>query len=692
MPDEGDLLEDRYRLRRRIGTGPYGTVWELFDEEPGDDGRVTRLCVGKQYDRLRAMREAQYPFRLERTWIEAARGVRLAGHPCIAAPRRLVVDRTGMPWLVSDHVAGTALSEHLRSYGPVPWQRAAQLAADLLEAYTAYTVAELVHRNIRPSNIILTRGGRAVLTDFAPPIHPVASLSFAHAPHGERLEQFEHLAPERLRGHDAPVSDLFAIGTVVFRALDGQGPFRHATPAEALRALLNAAPPPWPEQAGALTPLLLGLIDPDFRTRIGVERAKELLAWARSAAAASPQDAVPAPVPRVGMPDAVPPQDAVPAPMPQDALPAPVPQDAVPAPAPQDAVPQDAVPVMPVVPQIAVPQHFLPQSAIPQGVVPEEFVPQLARPQQGVLRRNVPWAGVPMPDGPGDAIARTVGSSDAEPQDAVPYGFAARAESAIALVVPQGGIACLAFTPDGTSLAGAMGPAELHRWELGAQPSVAPLHHLTATPGPRSQLDPRRSGPARALAFGTGGLFLASGGPDNRVRTWRPVKYETRQAVEAGGFAGPVSALAIDPTSVYLAAADRTAVWLCEPASGARRRLDRSAPNATALAFAPDGALLAAADQTGIHLAETWTGQALGVVARCGPVDCLAFSHDGRLLAASVPGGALLLYDTTSWTLRQQLESGSGSWPVAALAFTRDGRLVAAVAGRSTLELRLWSL
>lgn len=505
-----------------------------------------------------------------------------------------MIDQSGTPWLLSEHVEGTALSEYLERYGPLPRRRGAQLAADLLEAYEAYAPTGLIHRNIKPSNVIMAGDGRAVLTDFAPPIHPIASFSFSPAARGERLQQFEHLAPERLRGHDAPTGDLYAIGSVVYRALHGVSPLRRETEAGALRALIDAASPPWPEHADALTPLLLGLLDPDFTTRINLGRAKELLAWAQAVTSAEPQDAVAVTVAVRG------------------------------AEVPADAAPQDTEP------------------------------------------------------------------RDTEPRDAVPPGFFPRAAPVHSILIQKYGIGRLAFTPDGSELIAAAGPAEIHCLRLTNEPTFKPVTSLSTTPPSRSLRAPLRRAAATSLAYGAGGRLIASGGPDNRVRAWRPQRNPVRPAMELDGFAGPVTALAVDPTSVFLAAADHEDVWLCEPASGARRKLDVPVWDARALAFAPDGGLLAVAGRAQICLVETWTGTTVDVFRTGGPVDCLAFSPDGRILAASVPRDAVHLYHAGSWAVWQRLEFGPER--VGALAFTRDGRLVGATAEGCFLKLRTWRL
>lgn len=161
-----------------------------------------------------------------------------------------------------------------------------------------------------------------------------------------------------------------------------------------------------------------------------------------------------------------------------------------------------------------------------------------------------------------------------------------------------------------------------------------------------------------------------------------------RRAMEVDGFAGPVTALAIDPTCVYLAVADRDDVSLCDPASAAGRLLDLPVRNVAALAFAPDGGLLAVAGGARVCLVETWAGNVVEVLDGAGPVDCLAFGRDGRTLAASVPNEAVHVYDLADRIVRWELEFRSGR--IGALAFTDDARLIAAVAGRSTLELHAW--
>lgn len=307
MHDEGELLGGRYRLRRRIGTGPYGTVWDVADEQ--EHGRA---FTGKEFDHLPRMHPTQYAFRLEQTETEAAEAARkLAGHPRLAVPVRVVIDGPpddgGIPWLLSEPVAGTPLAEHLDAYGPLSPERAGQLAEDLIDAYEAHAAIGRAHRNVKPANVILTADGRAVLADFAPAFYPPAAAPFSSEP--DRLPPLAHLAPERLRGHlDAPVSDLFAIGAVLYHCLEGETPYDRESTTESLRALVAEAAPRWPERARGLTPLLLGLLAPNFIVRVHSGRARELLEHARAAeGAAGPQDAVP--------------RDKAPGPAPEDAVP-----------------------------------------------------------------------------------------------------------------------------------------------------------------------------------------------------------------------------------------------------------------------------------------------------------------------------------------------------------------------------------
>ncbi|MER6061653.1 serine/threonine-protein kinase [Streptomyces sp. NPDC001792] len=206
-PPDARLIGGRYRLAGRLGSGPTGTVWRALDEqEPGRRVAVKEpLLPGDPADDEDSRRIAHRLYREAR----AAARVR---HPS-AVTVYDVVTEGHVPWIVMELVAGESLREVLRR-GPLPPAEAARIGLAVLGALRAAHAVGIVHRDVKPANVLLESGtGRVVVTDFGTGDgHP------AQAPTG-------FVAPERAAGPGAgPASDLWSLGALLRAVLADTDP------------------------------------------------------------------------------------------------------------------------------------------------------------------------------------------------------------------------------------------------------------------------------------------------------------------------------------------------------------------------------------------------------------------------------------------------------------------------------------
>ncbi|MER5304557.1 serine/threonine-protein kinase [Streptomyces lasiicapitis] len=275
MTDEARVIAGRYRLLAPLGEGGMGTVWRARDDVLGREVAVKEVRApaglpASEVDRLYA--------RLEREAWAAAR-----------IPHRNVVTvydvatEEGRPWIVMELVRGLALSDVLENEGPMTPQRAAHIGAEVLGALRAAHDAGVLHRDVKPGNVLLSNDGRVVLTDFG---IAMVEGSSALTMTGEVVGSPEFLAPERALGRrPGPESDLWSLGVLLYAAVEGVSPFRLDTPLSTLRAVVDEELPP-PHRAGPLAPVIAGLLrkDPAERSLAAdAERDLRLVAEGRTA-------------------------------------------------------------------------------------------------------------------------------------------------------------------------------------------------------------------------------------------------------------------------------------------------------------------------------------------------------------------------------------------------------------------------
>ncbi|MEU6997757.1 protein kinase [Nonomuraea sp. NPDC046570] len=273
-------VNDRYRLIEPIGEGGMGVVWRAHDE---------------LLDRTVAIKEVRYTgvgedkrAELNRRTIREARAAGRLDHPSVVVIHD-VIEEDGRPWIVMQLVRSRSLAEVVREHGPLSVDRVALIGARVLDALRAAHATGVLHRDVKPENVLLADDGRVVLTDFG-----IATLETETAltATGGLVGTPAYMPPERLNGLPArPESDLWSLGATLHAAVEGHPPFQRDSWAATVAAVLRDAPEP-PRRAGPLAPVISGLLRRDPEARMSAAEA-----FARLHATAAP--AYPAQAPPV---------------------------------------------------------------------------------------------------------------------------------------------------------------------------------------------------------------------------------------------------------------------------------------------------------------------------------------------------------------------------------------------------------
>ena len=240
--DEDVLLGERYRLVRMIGSGGMGTVWEAEDETLGRPVAVKVLSESLAAGE-RAVR------RFER---EARAAARLSG-PHIAA----VYDfgrSEDRPYIVMELIPGETLADRLAREGPLPPQEAARIATQVAEALEEAHGAGIVHRDVKPGNVMLTPAGDVKVMDFG-----IAAAAWAErvTTSGLVLGTPSYLAPEQATSEKTtPASDVYALGAMLYEMVAGRPPFVAESPVAVALAHVREKPRPLDQVAEGVPPNL----------------------------------------------------------------------------------------------------------------------------------------------------------------------------------------------------------------------------------------------------------------------------------------------------------------------------------------------------------------------------------------------------------------------------------------------------
>ncbi|MEU5954529.1 serine/threonine-protein kinase [Streptomyces sp. NPDC047525] len=274
----GRLLAGRYRVTAQLGRGGMGVVWRAVDEVLSREVAVKEL---RTYTDAAGPELADLRVRMQREARAAAR-VRHSGVVAVHD----VAEVDGRPLIVMELVEGPSLDDVLRERGTLDPRDAAAIGAKVMEALAAAHRAGVLHRDVKPGNILLETGGRVVLTDFG--IATMDDPGDGSATHltrsGELVGSLDYLAPERAQGQDpGPASDVWALGATLYAAVEGASPFRRTSTWSTLTAIVTD-PLPEPQWAGPLIPVLQQLMHKDPQARPDAQQAALILADAAGGA------------------------------------------------------------------------------------------------------------------------------------------------------------------------------------------------------------------------------------------------------------------------------------------------------------------------------------------------------------------------------------------------------------------------
>ncbi|MEO3862768.1 serine/threonine-protein kinase [Acrocarpospora sp. B8E8] len=260
------LLAERYELITPLGRGTMGTVWRAVDRSLGRDVAVKEI---RQDSGLTAEQRHELRERMIREGRTAAR----VRHPSVATIYD-AIEFEGVPWIIMELVEGRSLEGVIEAEGPLPLRLVAEIGHDLLGALRAAHAQGILHRDVKPSNVILTDTGRVVLTDFGI-AKSIGDSALTQT--GMVIGSPGYTAPERARGdHTGPESDLWALGATLYYAVEGRPAYERRSVAETLTALMTESCDP-PTHAGPLRPVLEGLLEKDYTLRLTPDRAAVML-------------------------------------------------------------------------------------------------------------------------------------------------------------------------------------------------------------------------------------------------------------------------------------------------------------------------------------------------------------------------------------------------------------------------------
>ncbi|MDQ0599545.1 putative Ser/Thr protein kinase [Streptomyces canus] len=280
-PGTGRLIGGRYRLLAKLGHGGMGTVWRAKDET------VDREVAVKEPRVPDHLPERERANAFERMRREARAAARL-DHPAVVNVHDVaVVD--GQPWIVMELVHGRSLGDALQE-GTLGAREAARIGLEVLGALEAAHAAGILHRDVKPDNVLLGRHDRVVLTDFGiAQIEGETNLTDT----GGFVGSPEYIAPERVLGQrPGPASDLWSLGVVLYAATEGVSPFRRSNTPATLQSVLNATPAVPASASGPLADVITGLLQKDPARRPNAAQVRALLETAARPPAPAPTQVV----------------------------------------------------------------------------------------------------------------------------------------------------------------------------------------------------------------------------------------------------------------------------------------------------------------------------------------------------------------------------------------------------------------
>ena len=260
------LLGGRYRLEESIGHGGMGTVWRGHDEVLGRPVAVKEVRFPPQLGE-------QEQEELRKRTLREARATASLSHPNVVTTYD-VVEEDGLPYIVMELLRACSLSDLLREEGPLPPHRVAQIGLEMLGALELSHRKGVVHRDVKPGNVLITDDGRAILTDFG-----IATMAGdpALTSTGVVLGSPAYMSPERARGgKPGPEADMWSLGATLYTAAEGRPPYDGENALGTLTAVINEPVVP-PRVGGPLGEAILGLLAKDPADRMSIQETRALL-------------------------------------------------------------------------------------------------------------------------------------------------------------------------------------------------------------------------------------------------------------------------------------------------------------------------------------------------------------------------------------------------------------------------------
>ncbi|PZG89338.1 serine/threonine protein kinase [Streptomyces sp. NTH33] len=267
LQDENErLLAGRYRLGSVLGRGGMGTVWRAEDETLGRTVAVKELRFPSNID------EDEKRRLITRTLREAKAIARIRDTSAVTVFD--VVDEDDRPWIVMELVEGKSLAEAIREDGLLEPRRAAEVGLAVLDVLRSAHRQGILHRDVKPSNVLIADDGRVVLTDFGiAQVEGDPSLTST----GMLVGAPSYISPERARGHKpGPAADLWSLGGLLYAAVEGVPPYDKGSAIATLTAVMTE-PLEEPRNAGPLKDVIHGLLTKDPAERLDDAGARAML-------------------------------------------------------------------------------------------------------------------------------------------------------------------------------------------------------------------------------------------------------------------------------------------------------------------------------------------------------------------------------------------------------------------------------
>ncbi|MFH8989036.1 serine/threonine-protein kinase [Streptomyces sp. NPDC017940] len=261
------LLAGRYRLGDVLGRGGMGTVWRAKDETLGRTVAVKELRFPSSID------EDEKRRLITRTLREAKAIARIRNTSAVTVYD--VVDEDDRPWIVMELVEGKSLAEAVREDGLLTPRRAAEVGLAVLDVLRSAHREGILHRDVKPSNVLIAEDGRVVLTDFGiAQVEGDPSITST----GMLVGAPSYISPERARGHKpGPAADMWSLGGLIYAAVEGAPPYDKGSAIATLTAVMTEAVEP-PRNAGPLLEkVIYGLLAKDPEQRLDDASARAML-------------------------------------------------------------------------------------------------------------------------------------------------------------------------------------------------------------------------------------------------------------------------------------------------------------------------------------------------------------------------------------------------------------------------------